>query len=77
MIQKLALYGTLGLLLDRGLAVHWDSATFWCMLGLVWAAEHMGRREGLEQGIVMGIDIHSKMTPEQRSDIEKILKDNE
>ena len=48
MIQRIALYATLGFLLDA-LGVGADHWGFWCMLGLFIAAEHMTRRELIEQ----------------------------
>ena len=44
MIQRLALYVTLGLVLNA-LGQQWDSAGFWMIVGLFWASEHMTRRE--------------------------------
>ena len=48
MLQRIALYATLGFLLDA-LEVGWDHWGFWCMLGLFIASEHMTRRELIEQ----------------------------
>lgn len=48
MLQRIALYATLGYLLDA-LAIdflHWG---FWCVVGLFWASEHLARRELIEQ----------------------------
>lgn len=48
MIQRIALYVTLGFLLDA-LGVGYDHWGFWCVVGLYWASEHMTRRELIEQ----------------------------
>ena len=48
MIQRIALYATLGFLLDA-LGVGYDHWGFWCVVGLYWAAEHLTRRELIEQ----------------------------
>ena len=48
MLQRLALYATLGFLLDA-LGVNVDQWGFWCVLALFIASEHMTRRELIEQ----------------------------
>ena len=48
MIQRIALYATLGYTLDFiGAGV--TTLGFWCVVGLFWATETMTRRELLEQ----------------------------
>lgn len=44
MLQRLALYSTLGWLM-LALGQQWDSWGFWCILGLFWASEHLTRME--------------------------------
>ncbi len=47
MLQRLALYATLGLVLDAvGQGV--TTAGFWCIVALFWAAEHLARIEVVE-----------------------------
>ena len=48
MLQRIALYATLGFLLDA-MGTGWDHWGFWCILALFWATEHMTRRELIEQ----------------------------
>ena len=48
MIQRIALYATLGTLLDQGLECHWNTWQFWCVLALFWASEHLTRVEVVE-----------------------------
>ena len=48
MIQRIALYITLGLTL-HALGQGADSMGFWCVLVLFWASEHMTRIELIEQ----------------------------
>lgn len=48
MLARIALYTTLGYLLD-GLGCRWDTAGFWCMVGLFWACEAITRIELVEQ----------------------------
>jgi hypothetical protein len=50
MIQRLALYATLGLLLNA-LGYAGDSAVFWSMLGLMWCAEHLARADGYDSAM--------------------------
>jgi hypothetical protein len=48
MLQRIALYATLGYLLDA-LAIGFTHWGFWCILALFWASEHMTRSELIEQ----------------------------
>jgi hypothetical protein len=50
MIQRLALYATLGLLLTN-LGYTGYSEVFWCMLGLMWCAEHLARVDGYDSAM--------------------------
>ncbi len=48
MLQRIALYATLGYVLDlAGLA--WTAAEFWCVLALFMANTWMTRRETIEE----------------------------
>jgi hypothetical protein len=51
MIQRIALYATLGALLAN-LGHVWDTWGFWCVLALFWCSETITRRDGYEQGMV-------------------------
>ncbi len=48
MLQRIALYATLGYLLDA-LAIGFTHWGFWCILGLFIASEHLTRMEIIEQ----------------------------
>ena len=48
MLQRLALYATLGYVLDT-LGQDWTTWGFWCILALFIASEWLTRRELLEQ----------------------------
>ena len=48
MIQRLALYTALGLLLSA-VQIQFDHWAFWCVVGLFWASEHLTRMETLQQ----------------------------
>ena len=76
MIQRLALYSTLGVLLDA-LGQDFATAGFWCVLALYVCAEHIARAEAFELGVAQGMDIYRNLTAEQRTAIDTILKDTE
>ena len=44
-LERLALYCTLGLVLNAQ-GTHWQDPLYWCVLALVWVAEHLARAEG-------------------------------
>ena len=50
MLVRFALYLTLGYLI-HSLGYAWDTAEFWCFLGLFWGAETISRHEGEQQGV--------------------------
>jgi hypothetical protein len=51
MIQRIALYTVLGLVLNA-VGADFNTWGFWCILALFWAAEAISRREGYERGMV-------------------------
>ena len=48
MLTRIALYATLGCLLDA-VGLEFSTVGFWCVLGLFWAVEHLARVETVEQ----------------------------
>lgn len=48
--ERLAVYATLGLLLDA-LGQNWESWGFWCMLALFVLSDYLSRKDGMEQGM--------------------------
>jgi hypothetical protein len=48
MLQRIALYSTLAVLLNA-LAITFESWAFWCVIGLFWACEQLSRMELVEQ----------------------------
>jgi hypothetical protein len=50
MIQRLVLYATLGTLCSA-LGHEWSSAEFWCIVGLTWAGDVLGRHDGYQAGL--------------------------
>ena len=51
MIQRIALYTVLGLVLNA-VGADWNTWGFWSILALFWASETLTRREGYEAGMV-------------------------
>ena len=51
MLQRIALYTVLGLVLNA-VGADWNTWGFWCILALFWASEVLTRREGYEAGMV-------------------------
>jgi hypothetical protein len=74
--ERLAVYATLGLLLDA-LGQNWESWGFWCMLALFVLSDHLARKDGYESGVAAGITVYSSATEEQRTQLDKIVKDND
>ena len=72
-ITRLALYLTLGFLLD---AFGWTAATaqFWCMMALTIAADLLGRMDGRREGAMEGIAAFLKMNEQEQSDIRRMVK---
>ena len=48
-MERIVLYASLGALLSA-YDVKWDSAEFWCILGLFWVSEVINRFEGAKTG---------------------------
>ena len=72
-ITRIALYLTLGFLLD---AFGWTAATaqFWCMMALTIAADALGRMDGRREGQMEGIAAFLKMNEQEQSDIKRLVK---
>ncbi len=51
MIQRIALYTVLGLVLNA-VGAEFNTWGFWCILALFWGSETLTRREGYEAGMV-------------------------
>ena len=69
MLTRLALYATLGMVLDA-LGLDWTSTGFWCILALFVAQEHLTRHDtwtDIEQAAERMIAEHRK-TKEQNND---------
>jgi hypothetical protein len=74
LLQKLALYFTLGLLLTTlGLTV--TSWQFWCITALFWASEYMTRKDTEQTAMAMGISAYLNMSIEEQNRIKKVHQD--
>jgi hypothetical protein len=73
MIQRVALYLTLGILLSA-FELTYETVGFWLVIALYWANEHMTERHSFEQGIATGIEMMTDMTEEQRADVIALVK---
>ena len=51
MLQRIALYTVLGLVLNA-VGAEFNTWAVWCILALFWASETLSRREGYEAGMV-------------------------
>ncbi len=70
MWQALALWGTMGLLLNAvGFTI--DGWQFWCFLGLFWCVERVGRVSGAAEGIIK----YLAMTEQEQARIRKMVKE--
>ena len=74
MLTRIALYTTLGVLLDAlGLsATNWG---FWSVLGLFLACDRLSRIEGEQFGTADGVRRYINMTAEQQDNVKKMVKD--
>ena len=75
-LQRIALYATLGLVLNA-VGAEFDTWAFWSILALFWASEALTRQEGFEQGVAAGISAYSHATESQRADLDKIVKNTD
>ncbi len=73
LLQRIALYTTLGLVLNA-VGAEFNTWAFWSILALFWASEALTRQEGFEQGVAAGITAYSQATESQRADLDKIVK---
>jgi hypothetical protein len=73
MIQRIALYSTMGLLL-QALGHTWDTWQFWSMLALFWASESVSKREQHEQSYVQGILMYIALEPQQQQELAQAIQ---
>mgnify|MGYP003661268661 CR=1 FL=1 len=73
MIQRIALYSTMGLLL-QALGHTWDTWQFWSMLSLFWASERLTKQEQHEQSYVQGILMYIALEPQQQQELAQAIQ---
>jgi hypothetical protein len=71
MLQRIALYTTLGLVLSV-LEIAWDTWAFWSIVALYWASEALTRREGYEAGMVFIATLPEEHLERIRQEIARI-----
>jgi len=71
MIQRIALYTVLGLVLNA-VGAGFNTWGFWCILALFWAAETMTRREGYEAGMVFIASLPQEHLDKIKQEIKKL-----
>jgi hypothetical protein len=76
MIQRIALYTVLGLVLNAVGAEHnvdlFNTWGFWSILALFWAAETITRREGYEAGMVFIATLPQEHLDKIKQEIKKL-----
>jgi hypothetical protein len=75
-LERLAIYTVVGLVLNT-LGLHTTDDMFWCMMALLWIAEHVARREGYDEATELAQTVWStaKDMLDQAKQIQS-LKDN-
>ena len=71
MIQRIALYTVLGLVLNA-VGAGFNTWGFWSILALFWAAETMTRREGYEAGMVFIATLPQEHLDKIKQEIKKL-----
>lgn len=72
MLQRIALYTVLGLVLNA-VGAEFNTWGFWCILALFWASETLTRREGFEAGMVF----IATLPMDKLEEIKRAIKDLE
>lgn len=76
MLQRIALYAVLGLVLDAA-KINIDHWAFWCILGLFLASEWMTRREVMEtvQEYVTAVRDQAARVAKAAKDVQDVLEE--
>lgn len=70
--ERLAVYATLGVLLDA-MGSGWETWSFWCMLSLFVLSDYLARKDGMEQGMWLT----ANLSIEALQDIKRQIKELE
>jgi hypothetical protein len=73
MIQRIALYATMGMLLNA-LGHTWDSWGFWCVLAMFWGSELITRMEQHQQSYVEGILMYIQLPVDKQQELVTAIK---
>lgn len=74
-MTRIVVYALVGLVLSAA-DVYMDSEWFWCLLALFIVSDYLSRKAGFELGVTQGMTVYSQATEQQRTAIDKIIKDN-
>lgn len=72
-IQRIALYATMGMLLNA-LGHTWDSWGFWCVLVMFWGSDLIARMEQHQQSYVEGILMYIQLPVDQQQELVTAIK---
>ena len=70
-LQRIALYTTLGLVLNA-VGAEFNTWAFWSILALFWASETITRREGYEAGMVFVATLPMEHLEKIKQEIKKL-----
>jgi hypothetical protein len=70
-LQRIALYTTLGLVLNA-VGAEFNTWGFWSVLALFWASEALTRREGYEAGMVFVATLPMEHLEKIKQEIKKL-----
>lgn len=76
MLTRIALYSTLGFLMDA-LGQSAGDWGFWCVLALFICSDALSRKEGQDHGIWITITLPADKLTELKQQLDKELKDTE
>ena len=79
MFERLAVYATLGILMDVQ-GIDWTSWEFWCTLALFCVVDYLGRREGYEQGLDAAdhvLELSNSILEQAREHVDRHTRDIE
>ena len=74
LVQRIALYTTLGLVL-MSVDLSYEQVGFWCIVALYLANEHVTGRQCFERGVATGIEMMTDMTEQQRAEVMALVKE--
>jgi hypothetical protein len=72
-MTRLVVWACLGVLTNT-LGYAWDSAEFWCFIGLFWATDTLARNEGRQEGVAVVLDMPMLKIAERKAELERILQ---